>query len=53
MFGQRILVTREHSGGFETLEELGAEVLQFSSIEIVPPESWDELDRAINADRHV
>ncbi len=49
MFGQRILVTREHSGGFETLEELGAEVLQFSSIEVVPPESWDDLDKAINA----
>lgn len=47
MFGQRILVTREHSGGFESLEELGAEVLQFSTIEIVPPETWDELDAAI------
>ena len=48
MFGQRILVTREHSGGFESLEELGAEVLQFSTIEIVPPETWDELDKAID-----
>jgi uroporphyrinogen III methyltransferase/synthase len=48
MFGQRILVTREHSGGFETLEELGAEVLQFSTIENVPPESWDDLDKAID-----
>ena len=47
MFGQRILVTREHSGGFESLEELGAEVLQFSTIEIVPPETWDDLDKAI------
>ena len=47
LFGQRILVTREHSGGFESLEELGAEVLQFSTIEIVPPASWSELDAAI------
>lgn len=47
MFGQRILVTREHSDGFESLEELGAEILQFSTIEIVPPETWDELDSAI------
>jgi len=48
MFGHRVLVTREHSGGFESLEELGAEVLQFPTLEIVPPESWDELDRAID-----
>ena len=48
MFGHRVLVTREHSGGFELLEELGAEVLQFPTLEIVPPESWDELDRAID-----
>lgn len=47
MFGQRILVTREHSGGFESLEDLGAEVLQFSTIEIVPPASWNGLDKAI------
>jgi uroporphyrinogen III methyltransferase/synthase len=47
MFGQRILVTREHSGGFELLEELGAEILQFPTIEIVPPESWAELDTTI------
>jgi uroporphyrinogen III methyltransferase/synthase len=47
MFGQRILVTREHSQGFEHLEDLGAEVLQFSTIEIVPPETWHELDECI------
>jgi uroporphyrinogen III methyltransferase / synthase len=49
LFGHRVLVTREHSGGFESLEELGAEIIQFSTIEIVPPENWDELDRAIEA----
>lgn len=47
MFGQRILVTREHARGFEALEDQGAEVLQFSTIEIVPPETWDDLDMAI------
>jgi uroporphyrinogen III methyltransferase/synthase len=47
MFGQRILVTREHSTGFEPLEELGAEVLEFPTIEIAPPETYDDLDSAI------
>ncbi len=47
MFGHRILVTREHSEGFEPLEELGAEIIEFPTIEIVPPESFDELDKAI------
>lgn len=49
MFGHRILVTREHGGGFEGLEELGAEIIQFPTIEIVPPVNWDELDRAIES----
>jgi uroporphyrinogen III methyltransferase/synthase len=48
LFGQRILITREHSGGFDSLEELGAEVIQFPTIKIVPPENWDELDRTID-----
>ena len=48
MFGQRILVTREHSGGFEPLEELGAEVIQFPTVEIVPPPSWEELDACVD-----
>lgn len=47
MFGHRILITREHSGGFESLEELGAEILQFSTVETVPPKTWDDLDTAI------
>jgi uroporphyrinogen III methyltransferase/synthase len=49
MFGHRVLVTREHSGGFELLEELGAEVIQFPTIEIVPPENWADLDRAVDS----
>ncbi len=48
MFGHRILVTREHSGGFEPLEELGAEIIEFPTIEIVPPENYAELDEAID-----
>ncbi|HDH06166.1 MAG TPA: uroporphyrinogen-III C-methyltransferase [Nitrospirae bacterium] len=47
LFGQRILVTREHSTGFELLEELGAEIMEFHTIEIVPPDDWTELDRAM------
>ncbi|SPQ00565.1 Uroporphyrinogen III synthase/methyltransferase [Candidatus Sulfobium mesophilum] len=47
MFGHRILVTREHMEGFGELEELGAELVLFSTVEIVPPVSWDELDSCI------
>jgi uroporphyrinogen III methyltransferase/synthase len=47
LFGQRILITREHTDGYESLEELGAEIIEFRTIEIVPPEDWTELDRAI------
>ena len=47
LFGQRILVTREHSTEFEPLEELGAEIIEFPTIEIVPPHDWTELDKAI------
>jgi uroporphyrinogen III methyltransferase/synthase len=49
LFGRRVLVTREHSYGFEPLEELGAEVIEFPTIEVVPPLSWDELDSATDA----
>jgi uroporphyrinogen III methyltransferase/synthase len=48
LFGQRILVTREHAEGFERLEELGAEIIEFPTIKLVPPETWDELDTAID-----
>ncbi len=47
MFGHRILVTRERSTGFEPLEDLGAEIIEFPTIEIVPPEDYGELDSAI------
>lgn len=48
MFGHRVLVTREHAGGFEPLEDLGAEMIGFPTIEIAPPENYEELDSAIN-----
>lgn len=47
LFGQRVLVTREHTIGFEPLEELGAEIIEFHTIKIVPPEDWTGLDNAI------
>ncbi|MCX5717887.1 MAG: uroporphyrinogen-III C-methyltransferase [Nitrospirae bacterium] len=48
MFGHRVLVTREHAGGFEPLEDLGAEMIEFPTIEIAPPGNYNELDSAIN-----
>ncbi len=48
LFGYRILVTREHMEGFERLEELGAEILEFPTIEINPPESYEEIDSSID-----
>jgi uroporphyrinogen III methyltransferase/synthase len=49
MFGHRILITREHIEGFEPLEELGAEILEFPTIDIVPPANCDDLDRSIES----
>lgn len=48
MFGYRILVTREHPEGFEPLEELGAEIIEFPTLEIVPPEGYHDLDSSID-----
>jgi uroporphyrinogen III methyltransferase/synthase len=48
LFGYRILVTREHMEGFERLEELGAEILEFPTIEITPPENYEDLDSSID-----
>ncbi len=47
LFGQRILITREHSADFEQLEEMGAEIIEFHTIRIVPPDNWTEMDNAI------
>lgn len=48
--GKTILITRarEQSADFSgRLRDLGAEVIEFPTIEIVPPVSWEALDRAI------
>jgi uroporphyrinogen III methyltransferase / synthase len=47
LFGQRILITREQTTGFECLEDLGAEILAFPTIEIVPAKDWSDLDRSL------
>ena len=51
LFGKRIVVTRARDQASELkrmLEDSGAEVLQFPAIEIVAPESFESLDRAID-----
>lgn len=50
LFGKKVLVTRtrkQASTLVKLLEEEGAETVEFPTIEIIQPESWDELDRAI------
>ncbi|HEV7764988.1 MAG TPA: uroporphyrinogen-III C-methyltransferase [Thermoanaerobaculia bacterium] len=51
LFGTRVVVTRAREQASELkrmLEESGAQVLQFPTIEIAPPQSFDSLDRAID-----
>ncbi|HEY3302108.1 MAG TPA: uroporphyrinogen-III synthase [Candidatus Binatia bacterium] len=48
--GRRIVVTRARSQAssfVEALKRLGAEAIEFPTIEIVPPASYEALDRAI------
>jgi len=50
LFGKRIVVTRarEQASDFVALlSELGAECVEFPTIEVIPPPSWKEIDRAI------
>jgi len=50
LFGKRVVVTRarEQASHFsDLLEGYGAEVIEFPTIEIVPPRNWKELDNAI------
>ena len=49
--GKKILITRarDQAAVFSSsLRDLGAEVIELPTIEIVPPASWKGLDRAIN-----
>lgn len=48
LFGQRILITREYTKDYEPLEDLGAEIFEFPTIETAPPESYKELDESID-----
>jgi uroporphyrinogen III methyltransferase/synthase len=51
LFGKRIVVTRAREQASELkrlFEESGATVIQFPTIEIAPPESYDSLDAAID-----
>jgi uroporphyrinogen III methyltransferase/synthase len=50
LFGKRVVVTRAREQASELkrlLEDSGAQVLQFPTIEIAPPDSFDALDRAV------
>lgn len=50
LFGRRILVTRSRTQASELvrlLEELGASVAEFPTIEIVPPKSYKRIDEAV------
>lgn len=52
LFGKKILVTRSREQASELsrrLEENGAQVFEIPTIEISPPLSWKELDRAIRS----
>lgn len=51
LFGKNIIVTRarEQASEFaEMLELKGANVIQFPTIDIIPPESWEPIDKAIH-----
>jgi len=52
LFGRRIVVTRarEQASSFLAgLSQLGAECMEFPTIEIIPPESWGDLDKTIHS----
>ena len=51
LLGRRILMTRAREQSAEStllFEKLGAEVIVFPTIEIVPPLRWDALDQAVD-----
>jgi uroporphyrinogen III methyltransferase / synthase len=50
LFGKRIIVTRSRGQASvfaEMLIDRGATTIEFPTIDVVPPASWDELDSAI------
>jgi uroporphyrinogen III methyltransferase/synthase len=51
LFGKRVIVTRSREQASKLsnlLEENGAEVIEFPTIKIVPPKSFDDLDKALD-----
>ncbi len=51
LFGKNIIVTRARAQASEfskRLAELGANPIEFPTIEVVSPDDWSELDRAIS-----
>lgn len=51
LFGRKIIVTRarEQASDFAELLYLnGAEPIEFPTIQVIPPDSWDELDNAVD-----
>ena len=52
LFGKRVVVTRsrEQASVFaESLIDRGAKPIELASIDVVPPQSWEELDAALDA----
>jgi len=49
LFGHRILITRPSGTSYRSLEELGAEILEFPTIAQEDPENWGPVDEAIAA----
>jgi len=50
LFGKKILVTRSReqaSDLSERLQELGAVSIEFPTIEVIPPASWDDADHCL------
>ncbi len=52
LFGKKIIITRARSQASKLskrLKELGAKCVEFPTISIEPPPSWDDCDRAIES----
>jgi uroporphyrinogen III methyltransferase / synthase len=52
LFGKKIVVTRAReqiSALSSRLEHLGADIIEYPTIKIVPPDSWEKVDEAINS----
>ena len=52
LLGKKIVVTRaraQASGFLAQLSELGAECIEFPTIQIIPPKTWEALDKGIQS----